>query len=744
VNDAIDITAAQRKTVLDLLSRHLPDAEVWVYGSRANWTSKPHSDLDMVVFTTPDESRRVADLKEDFEESDLPFRVDLFVWDEIPDSFKANIRKQHVVLQAATKEVQLPSRAGWTEKKWGDLATLEYGKALRGYQNADGPYRVFGTNGPIGRHTEPLCNHPTVIVGRKGAYRGIHYSDAPCFLIDTAFYLEPKTDFDMKWAYYELLTHDINSMDSGSAIPSTSRDSFYQMPVRVPPLPEQKVIAHILGTLDDKIELNRRMNETLEGLARTIFKSWFIDFDPVIDNALRAGNPIPDSMAERAEVRRRLLDQNQPSCFAPSPPAPLPKVEGGRSCFAPSPPAPLPCFAPSPPPLPVGEVPGEGGKRGNYRGGYDFAGLVQKAREMRKKQTPAEDLFWELVRNRRFMDLKFRRQHQLGDYVADFYCHEHRLVIELDGGVHDAQHKKDRKRDAWMKAQGYTVLRFMNEQLLDDPESVLNKIAASIELPLPLGEGRGEGAKHGRGGGEGLAEKSSPIGRGLGEGIVDYHDLFPDGFEDSELGEIPKGWSVSTLKDKASKIQYGYTQSATDTPVGPHFLRITDIQGGRVEWMNVPYCEIDAASKAKYQICDGDIFVARTGASTGENIYIVNPPDAVFASYLVRLKYESPAFARYVGQYMRTQSYFDYIAGCIGGSAQPNASAQTLSAVKTVFPPEELATAFHNRARALDEKKAQNERQGSTLHAVRQRLLGPLLAGNLCVSQSPFSKDEAQ
>lgn len=74
-----------------------------------------------------------------------------------------------------------------------------------------------------------------------------------------------------------------------------------------PPLPEQKAIAHILGTLDDRIELNRRMNATLEGMAQALFKSWFVDFDPVIDNALAAGNPIPDELAPRAEVRRQAL-----------------------------------------------------------------------------------------------------------------------------------------------------------------------------------------------------------------------------------------------------------------------------------------------------------------------------------------------------------------------------------------------------------------------------------------------------
>jgi type I restriction enzyme S subunit len=169
----------------------------------------------------------------------------------------------------------------WQKCCWGDLVLLEYGKGLRGYEKSDGQYPVYGTNGPIGKHSKPLCNHPGVIIGRKGAYRGVHYSSTPFYVIDTAFYLEPKENINLKWAYYQLLTQDINGMDSGSAIPSTSRDAFYSLPVKIPPLPEQQAIAHILGSLDDKIELNRRMNETLESIARALFKSWFVDFDPV-------------------------------------------------------------------------------------------------------------------------------------------------------------------------------------------------------------------------------------------------------------------------------------------------------------------------------------------------------------------------------------------------------------------------------------------------------------------------------
>jgi type I restriction enzyme S subunit len=83
-------------------------------------------------------------------------------------------------------------------------------------------------------------------------------------------------------------------------------------PIRLPPLPEQRTIAHILGTLDDKIELNRQMNATLEAMAQALFQSWFVDFDPVIDNALAVGHPIPDALQERAAARAALGHHRQP------------------------------------------------------------------------------------------------------------------------------------------------------------------------------------------------------------------------------------------------------------------------------------------------------------------------------------------------------------------------------------------------------------------------------------------------
>lgn len=503
----IDLAPHHLEKIRTILGKHVPQCEVRAFGSRVDWTAKDYSDLDLAVVA----SGKLSDdtlrhLREAFEESDLPFRVEVLDWHAASPDFKKVIEREYEVVQKPRRDRTVGE---WRDREWGQIAKLEYGKSLRGYEGVAGRYRVYGTNGPIGWHDEALCSHPGVIVGRKGAYRGIHYSPEPFFVIDTAFYLEPKEDIDLRWAYYALLTYDINGMDSGSAIPFTSRESFYRMPVRVPPLGEQRAIAHILGTLDDKIELNRRMNETLEAIARALFKSWFVDFDPV-----------------RAKAEGR------------------------------------------------------------------------------------------------------------------------------------------------------------------DPG-----------LPKPLA------------------------------------DLFPDSFEDSELGQIPKGWNVEEIKARASRIQYGLTRSASDEPIGPHFLRITDIQGGRIDWSKVPYCGVTDEEKQKYQIRRGDIFVARTGASTGENTYVVEAPDAVFASYLVRFQFHDSSIARFVGEYVRTAAYFDYVEGTIGGSAQPNASAQVLASDLLGFPPIAIAKQFAKFVRPLDHMRARNEAQSSTLAAIRDVLLPKLTSGEIRVKE---------
>ena len=162
-------------------------------------------------------------------------------------------------------------------------------------------------------------------VGRMPLSSETHYLNqrvGKVFLTDS-----DAADYD--YVYYVLSqsghVKQMLGLADGSAQPNISGAQIESLEIPIPPLPEQKAIAHILGSLDDKIELNRKMNETLEAMAQALFKSWFVDFDPVIDNALAAGNPIPPALQAKAECRRlnaeihpsEFITQHSPSAHFP-------------------------------------------------------------------------------------------------------------------------------------------------------------------------------------------------------------------------------------------------------------------------------------------------------------------------------------------------------------------------------------------------------------------------------------------
>lgn len=169
----------------------------------------------------------------------------------------------------------------WRDTTWGEEISLEYGKGIRGYQYADGPVPVYGTNGQVGWTGEPIASGPGIILGRKGAYRGIHYSKNAFFVIDTAYYVKTKSPIEMRWLYYAMVHHRLGSIDDGSPIPSTTRAAVYVRKLKVPDEETQKAVAKVLGDLDDKIALLREMNKTLEDIAQAAFRALFVDFEPV-------------------------------------------------------------------------------------------------------------------------------------------------------------------------------------------------------------------------------------------------------------------------------------------------------------------------------------------------------------------------------------------------------------------------------------------------------------------------------
>jgi len=181
---------------------------------------------------------------------------------------------------------------GWEEKTLGDVLILHYGKSLSQTNRILGSVPVYGSSGITGWHNEPLTDSCGVIIGRKGTIGSVHKSDVPFFPIDTVYYLtEADTKCDFGFLYYFLTNFGLSEMNSDSAVPGLNRNNVYSRETLLPPRSEQKSIADVLSSLDDKIELLRKQNETLEVIAQTIFKEWFVNFNFPDKN----GKPYNDS-----------------------------------------------------------------------------------------------------------------------------------------------------------------------------------------------------------------------------------------------------------------------------------------------------------------------------------------------------------------------------------------------------------------------------------------------------------------
>ena len=319
----IDITAEQRKIVLALLQRHLPNKTAWVYGSRAKWTSSPQSDLDLVVFATPEQNGRVSYLREALEESSLPFRVDLFVWDTVPEQFRKHIKRDHVVM---VEREERDVVGEWRETVYGrfssdfvedclvnlcdqinGIQTGPFGSQLhkKDYVSVGTPIITvehLGDNRILHEDIPHVSDHDRERLSKYILHGGDIVFSRVGSVDRRALVKEPeigwlfsgrclrvrpdpnKTDSGYLSYFFGLpsFKEHIRAIAVGATMPSLNTQILSDIAVPHPRgLNEQRAIAHILGTLDDKIELNRRMNETLEAMARALFKSWFVDFDPV-------------------------------------------------------------------------------------------------------------------------------------------------------------------------------------------------------------------------------------------------------------------------------------------------------------------------------------------------------------------------------------------------------------------------------------------------------------------------------
>lgn len=193
------------------------------------------------------------------------------------------------------------------------------------------------------------------------------------------------------------------------------------------------------------------------------------------------------------------------------------------------------------------------------------------------------------------------------------------------------------------------------------------------------------------------------------------------------------GWDFRPLHE-LSAINYGYTKSASPDPVGPKFLRITDIQDDRVNWDDVPYCTIEKTNEEKYRLQTGDIVFARTGATTGKSFLVEEPPDAVFASYLIRLRLlNGRLLPKFLALFFQSEAYWKSIQEGATGSAQGGFNATKLGNLEIPIPPLaeqrrivgilDKAFAAIATAKANTEKNLENARAlfESELHSIFSR-----------------------
>lgn len=279
---AIDITADQRRTVLSLLRRHLPNTTVWAYGSRVKWTSQPTSDLDLVAFADPEQSPRIAELREEFDESNLPFIVDLFLWHDVPKDFRKRIEAEHVVL--ARKE-RSPGR-DWLRTTLGDCASLVADKVdpadcgdlpYIGLEHiGKGTLTLLGTGRARDvQSTKSAFRTGDILFGKLRPYfRKVVRPSFNGICSTDIWVVRPRAGVDAGYLSYLMASKafvDFASQGSeGTRMPRAKWDYVTRYPFHLPPLAEQSDIGRILSTLSDKIELNRQIAETLQETLRTL------------------------------------------------------------------------------------------------------------------------------------------------------------------------------------------------------------------------------------------------------------------------------------------------------------------------------------------------------------------------------------------------------------------------------------------------------------------------------------------
>jgi type I restriction enzyme S subunit len=315
------LKSEHRRAIIETLSANPKVERIVLFGSRAMGTFTPTSDIDLALFGDDLTLSDQAALAEAMAELSIPQRVDILIHHRIENrALREHIRK-HGVEWFARKQAMGTADIGgeWRECRIGEIANIVGGSTpstadpsnFNGEipwltpKDLSGPHERYVSRGErnLSRKGLESCSAQllptgTVLFTSRAPIGYVAIAKNPMATNQGFRNLIPKPGLDSEFLYYWLRAHtqELQRYASGSTFQELTGSALAQIRICVPPLPEQRAIAHILGTLDDKIELNRRMSETLEQMARALFKAWFVDFEPVrakMEGRWRRGESLP-------------------------------------------------------------------------------------------------------------------------------------------------------------------------------------------------------------------------------------------------------------------------------------------------------------------------------------------------------------------------------------------------------------------------------------------------------------------
>ena len=319
---SVDAAPIDLETVRRILREHAPELEVRAFGSRVSWTARETSDLDLALMTDePLDAARMAVLRSAFTDSRLPFRVDVVDWAGVSDGFRKVIESEYVTLVGKGERqgrrrwprvtlgdcIQMNDSTYSPKEAWPFVNYLDTGNITE--NRVDGIHHLIPGKDKIPSRARRKAQPGDILystVRPNQKHFGLLKEVPENFLASTGFSVFrgkagiAHTDFIYWFLTQDHIVERLHTIaeHSTSAYPSIRPSDIEALTLALPPLPEQRAIAGVLGALDDKIELNRRMNETLEAMAHALFRSWFVDFDPVRAKAEGRDTGLPDHIAD--------------------------------------------------------------------------------------------------------------------------------------------------------------------------------------------------------------------------------------------------------------------------------------------------------------------------------------------------------------------------------------------------------------------------------------------------------------